>query len=116
MTGARDRDQRHVGQRHADRLALAAVAVHREHAAVHARARHVVAAVRARVVAEDVRRDDEIALGDARHVGADVLDDTHELVPDRPRLERRVAAVEPEVRPADARDDDADDRVGGLDD
>src|SRR5262249_14128976 len=29
---------------------------------------------------------------------------------------RRIAAVEPEVRPADAGDDNADDRVGGLDD
>jgi hypothetical protein len=116
MPGARDRDQRRAGQRHADRLALAAVAIAREHAAVHARRRHVVPAVRARAIAVDVRRDDEIARGDAGHVGADVLDDADELVADRPRLERRVAAVEPEVRPADAGDDDADDRVGGLDD
>ena len=50
------------------------------------------------------------------HVGADVFDDADELVADRAGLERRVAAVVPEVRAADAGEDDADDRVGGLDD
>ena len=47
---------------------------------------------------------------------ADVLDDADELVADRARLERRVAAVVPEVRAADAGEHDAHDRVGGLDD
>ena len=47
---------------------------------------------------------------------ADVLDDADELVADRAGLERRVAAVVPEVRAADAGQHDADDRVGRLDD
>ncbi len=53
---------------------------------------------------------------DVRDVAADVLDDADELVADRAGLERRVAAVVPEVRPADAGEHDADDRVGRLDD
>ena len=55
-------------------------------------------------------------LRDVAHVGADVLDDADELVADRAGLERRVAAVVPEVRAADAGQHDADDRVGRLDD
>ena len=51
---------------------------------------------------------------DVAHLGADVLDDADELVADRAGLERRVAAVVPEVRAADAGEDDADDRVGRL--
>ena len=59
-------------------------------------------------------RDDEVALRDVRDLGADVLDDADELVADRAGRERRVAAVVPEVRAADAGEHDADDRVGRL--
>ena len=55
-------------------------------------------------------------LRDVPDVGADVLDDADELVADRARLERRVAAVVPEVRAADAREHHAHDGVGGLGD
>ena len=72
--------------------------------------------LRAGAVAERERRDDEVARLDGRHLGADVLDDADELVADRAGRERRVAAVVPEVRAADAGQDDADDRVGRLDD
>ena len=116
VPGAGDRDERAVGERDADRLALAAVAVGRVEAAGDAGGRDAVPAVRARAVAEGERRDDEVALADVRDVGADVLDDADELVADRPGLERRVAAVVPEVRAADAGEHDADDRVGRLDD
>jgi hypothetical protein len=75
-----------------------------------------VAAVRAGPVAERERRDHEIAALDVRDVGAGVLDDADELVGDRAGLERRVAAVVPEVRAADARERDTHDRVGRLDD
>jgi hypothetical protein len=54
--------------------------------------------------------------GDVPQVGADVLDDADELVADRAGLERRVAAVVPEVRAADAREHDALDGVGGVGD
>jgi hypothetical protein len=37
-------------------------------------------------------------------------------VADRPRLERRIAAVVPEVRPTDAGQDDAHDGIGRLGD
>jgi len=105
-----------VGERHAYGLALAAVSVLREEAAVGARRRDAVAAVRAGPVAEGERRDDEIALLDVLDAGPDVLDDAGELVADRPALERRVAAVVPEVRSADAGQDDAHDRIGWLGD
>jgi hypothetical protein len=72
--------------------------------------------VRARPVAERERGDDEVALPDVTDVGAHVLDDADELVADRAGLERRVAAVVPQVRAADAGHRDAHDRVGGLDD
>jgi hypothetical protein len=49
-------------------------------------------------------------------VGADVLGDADELGADRTRLERRFAAVEPEVRAAHTGRHDADDRVRRLDD
>ena len=73
-------------------------------------------AVRARAVAEGERRDHEVARCEVGDVGADVLDDADELVADRAGLERRVAAVVPEVRAADAGEHDAHDRVGRLDD
>ena len=113
---SRDFDQRAVGERHPYRLALAAVAVGGIEPAGHARRGDAVAAVRAGAIAEGERRDDEIALRDLADVGTDVLDDAHELVADRPRLERRVAPVVPEVRAAHAGQHDANHRVGGLGD
>jgi hypothetical protein len=53
--------------------------------------------VRARSVGERDRGDDEIALRQARHLHADVLDDSDELVADRAGLELGVSAVVPEV-------------------
>ena len=59
------------------------------------------------------RRDHEVADRERRHVGADVLDDADELVPDAVRLGRLGhAAVGPQVRPADAGGGDAHQRVG----
>ena len=75
-----------------------------------------MAAVRAGAVAERERRDHEVAPGDVPDVGADVLDDADELMADRARLERRVAAVVPEVRAAHAREHHAHHGVGGLGD
>jgi hypothetical protein len=48
-------------------------------------------------------------------IAADVFDHTDELVADRARLERRLPAVLPEVAAADARQHDANDGIGGLD-
>jgi hypothetical protein len=114
VTGARDADEPAVGQRHADRLALSTVTVGRIDAAVDARRRDPVAAVRARVVAIHERCDDEIALADLLDLGADLFDDADELMADRSGLERRVAAIEPKVRAADAGQRDAHDGIGGL--
>jgi hypothetical protein len=72
--------------------------------------------VRARLVAERERGDHELALSDVADVGAHGLDDPDELMADRAGLERRVAAVVPQVRAADAGQHDANDRVGALDD
>jgi len=116
VTRARHGHERGAGQRHADCLALSAVAVAREHPAVQAGGRDAVLTVGAGAVAEHVRRDDEVTLGDSGHLAVHVFDHANELVADRAGLERRVAAVEPEVRAADAREDHADDGVGGLDD
>jgi hypothetical protein len=51
---------------------------------------------------------------EVRHGGADVGDHADELVPDRPERVRRLAAVVPEVRAADAAEDDADDASVGA--
>jgi hypothetical protein len=116
VPGAGHRDERAVGEGDAHRLTLAAVAVGPVEAAGDARGRDAVATVRAGAVAERERRDHEVAALHFRDVGADVLDDADELVADRARLERRVAAVVPQVRAADARERDTHDRVGRLDD
>src|SRR4051794_4579711 len=72
--------------------------------------------MRAGPVAVGERRDHEVALLDVPDVGADVLDDADELVPDRTRFEGGLAAVEPEVGAADAREHDADYGIGRLGD
>ena len=53
---------------------------------------------------------------DSRDVGADLVDHADELVPDRAVRVVRDAAVEPQVRAADAGQDHAHDRVGRRDD
>ena len=93
---------------------MAAVAVHREEAAVHAGGGDPVLAVGAGAVAERERRDHQVALGERGHLGTDVLDDADELVADRAGLEWRVAAVVPEIRPAHAGEYDTDDRIGRV--
>ena len=75
---------------------------------------HPDPAVRARHVAVHERGHHEVARGDAVDLGADVLDDADELVADRPDRVGRLAPVVPEVRPADAAEHDAHDRVGRL--
>ena len=105
--------QRAVGERDANRLALAAVAVAREEAAV---TQAVVIPCRQCGQVPSLKANGAITRSPWRRsdLGADVLDDADELVADRARRERRVAAVVPEVRAADAGEDDADDGVGGL--
>ena len=115
VAGAADADERAVRQRHPHRFALAAVdALGCPEPTVGARGRDAVEAVRAGPVAEGEGSDDEVAFRDGADLGADVLDDADELVPDRAGCERGVAAVVPEVRPADAGEHDADDRVGRV--
>ena len=103
-----------VGERDADGLALAAVdPVVAERAAVERSSTSSRrGTVRARAVAVGERGDDEVALGEAVHVDADLLHDADELVPDRAELVRRLAAVVPEVGAADAAEHDAHDGVG----
>ena len=114
-----DRDQRAVGHRDPHGLALAAVdrqallVLPAPPGAVHARRLHAVAAVRAGAVRQRERRDHEVADRQRRHVGAEVLHDAHELVPDPVRLGRLDhAPVRPQVRPAHAGGGDAHERVG----
>ena len=69
------------------------------------------------VPAGDVERDHHaVARGDVLHVRADGLDDAHRLVAEDVALvdERAEHLVEMQVRAADARAGDADDRVGRL--
>ena len=113
MTEARDLHERAACQWNANRFALPAVdTTVPERAAVDALRRNPGEAVRTRSVAVGERRDDEIAPGDAAHLRPEILDDADELVPDRAEFVRRVAAVIPEVRAADAAHDDAHDGVG----
>ena len=101
MAGPRHRNESAARQRHANRLGLAAVnAVVAKGGSIDALRRDPRAAVRARTVAIDEGRDDEVALGEASHLGTDVLDDTDEFVADRSEIVRRLAAVVPEVRTA----------------
>src|SRR4051794_6525058 len=114
MAGARDGDQRAVGQRNAHAFALAAVAVHGVEATRDACRGDAVPAMRAGPVAVCEGRDDEVTLLDVADFAAHPLDDADELVADRAGLEGRVAAVVPEVRAADAGQDDSHDGVRRL--
>ena len=117
MTGARHLHECGARQRNPNRLALAAVdAVVPEGSAVDALRRDSRQAVRARAVAVGEGRDHKVAPGESVNVGADLLDDTSELVADRTKLVRGFSAVVPEVRAADAAHDDAHHGIGGLDD
>jgi hypothetical protein len=111
-----DLDEGTVGQGHTHSFSLAAVAVLRKEAAGHASGRDAVAAVRTGSVAEGEGCDDEVAPGDITDLSPHILDDTDELVSDRARLERRLSAVVPEVRPANASQRDSHDRVRRLHD
>jgi hypothetical protein len=69
----------------------------------------------ARVVRGEEGPDNKLADPDVLHVGPDILDDAHVLVPHGDRSVEAVgAAVGPQVRPAHACRDQFDDRVGGL--
>jgi hypothetical protein len=114
MPVSRHGHQRAIGERHADGLALAAVPVHREESAIGTGTRDPVTAVGAGAVAESKGRDDEVALGDALHLGTDIFHHADELMADRSWLELGLAAVVPEVRTADTGERDADHGVGRL--
>jgi hypothetical protein len=117
VTGAGDADQGGVGEGHAHRFALASVdPVEAPEAAGDAGSRDAGAAVGAGAVAIRGRRDDQVTLGDTAHVGTRVLDHPDELVANRARLVRRLAAVNPEVPAADACEHNADDGIGGFGD
>src|SRR3989442_1769405 len=95
-------------------LALAAIdAVVAESAAIDALRGDPRPAVRARAVAIDERRDDEVALRDASHLGTHLFYNASELVADCTEIVGRLTAVVPEVRAADARQHDPDDGVCG---
>ena len=77
-----------------------------------ARRLHPDPAMRAGVVADGKRADDEVAGAQAAHLQPDLLDHPDELVADRPGLGHLVdPAVGPQVGAAHAGGDDADDRV-----
>ncbi|GMA23368.1 hypothetical protein GCM10025864_11270 [Luteimicrobium album] len=123
VDGSGDPDERPLREGQADVLALGAVdrqpvAVGAaEHRDVVARGREPGAAGLARAVGEGERRDDEVAGRGDVDVGAHLLDDADELVPDRVRRLRLAdAPVRPQVGPADARGDHADDGVAGRED
>jgi len=105
-----------VGERDPHALPLAAVGevsaavVRSPPGAPEARRRVAADAVHALPAAHVERRDDEVADLDLRQAGADLLDDSDELVPD-PSSRVRHSAVAPEVRSAHARRDDAHDGV-----
>lgn len=112
---ARDLDERCRSEWHTDALALAAVeAMVAVGAAVQAVRGPAGAADGARPVAEGERRDHDVADVQVAHIGPDGIDDAHELMADRAYVVGRKAAVVPEVRPADAGQGHADDRVGRL--
>jgi hypothetical protein len=115
VPGARDFNQRAVGERHPDRLALPAVDPPVAVAAtVEAVRRPAGAAQDAGAVRPRERRDDKIAGAHRPDLGAHLLHHAHELVADRALVVPRLAAVVPEVGPADARERHADDRVGRV--
>jgi hypothetical protein len=76
-----------------------------------------VLAVVTRSVGDHHARQDPISGPEVRDLGADVLDDTDELVSDPPAgLLDGDSAVEPQIAPADGGMRDANDGVGGIDD
>ena len=97
-------------------LALAAVVLPAPVAPGAARGLNAREAVVAGPVREGEGRDHLLAGPDRAHLGADRLDDAHELVAGAPgaAVDLQVAAVRPEVAPADAGVGDAHEGVGRL--
>ncbi len=99
----------------AHRLALTAVDLAcAEHAAGHAAGRPPGPAVLEGAVVVEERGGHEVALADASDVGARLFHDADQLVVDGAGLERRLAAVVPEVRAAHAGPHDPHDGIGVL--
>ncbi len=67
--------------------------------------------MRAGAIAIGKGRNDQVPLGDAVHFVADLFNHPDEFMADRAWLVRRLPAVVPEVRPADAAQHDPNDRV-----
>ncbi len=109
-------DQGAVGERHPDRLALAAVgAGAAPEAAVRAGGLQTLAAERADAVGPDEGRHHQVAGPEPAHLGADRLDHAQELVPDPlTGLPFGDAPVGPQVAAADAGQHGAHDGVAGL--
>src|SRR5512132_1559488 len=108
-------NQRGARERHTNRLTLTTIdPVVAERAARDALGRDARTTVRAHPVAERERGDNQVALAQVVHVGTRLLHHPDELVPDRADRVRRVAAVIPEVGPANASQDDADDSIRGF--
>lgn len=103
-----------VGEGHAHGLALTAVVADgAPEAAVLAGRRQALAAVVADAVGPHEGRDHQVTAPDRAHLGAGLLDDAEELVPDPlARLPGRLAAVRPQVAAADAGAQHPDHGVG----
>ena len=109
----RRRDQRAVGERHARQRRLRAG----HELALLARRLKAEAAMRAGVVGDAERADDELARPDGRDGAADLFDDAAIFVAHRHRLRDGVQpAIGPQVGPADAGRRQPDDGVGRLED
>ena len=90
---------------------MAAEVAPAEEASVEARGLDANAAVRADAIAEREGHDHKIALTNGRHGRTGRLDDPDGLVADAVVAVGSDAAPEPQVRPADAGEDDPDDGI-----
>ena len=112
MSAAGNSDEGAGGKGNAHRLALASVnPVIAERTSGDALRCYSGSTIGACAIGESERRYDEVSFGDAAHLGADVLDNADELVPDRPDGMRRFTAVIPEVGAADAPQRHANDSI-----
>src|SRR4051812_1270776 len=107
------RDERAVRQRHAQARRLCAT----DRCPVLAGSLKAMLAMRARVVGGEERSDHELSGLQGRHAASDLFDVAAVLVPHRrTRWKRGDAAIGPEIRTADARHRQTDDRVRRVND